>query len=957
MDFTAPIGGFQHCSATPLPTLSATAHLFRHETTGAELLWLDRPSENKTFCVSFQTLPEDDTGVFHILEHSVLCGSERYPVKEPFVELMKGSLNTFLNAMTFPDKTVYPISSRDDRDFDHLMRVYLDAVFCPSIYSNPNIFRQEGWHYQLDGDGNPSYVGVVFGEMKGALSSVDEVIQQRLCRMLFPDNCYRFCSGGDPEFIPQLTYEQFLACHRRFYAPSNARFFLDGPVPIGDILAFIGDTYLNDCDPRQPRPALSLQSPIPHRVETAEYELSPEEDPDGKAHFVLGKVAGSWQQVDKLLALEVLVDYLAGSNSAPATRAVLEQGLGEDLVLSLSDGIAQPYLTLQVQHCQASALSGLKAALQNIFRAILDRGLSREGLTASLNRLEFQSREDREPLGVELALRACNAWMYGGDPTLYLDLSEHFARLRSDWDEAAFAALLEEVFLEDQGMAELHVLPSQTLGQRKAQAEQARLASAAGSWSAHQRAQLLAEQQALEGWQQTPDTPEALATIPHLTVSELSPEPLWTDCDQEQLGRVRLLRPRLTTSGTAYFHLYFALPELAPEALSALSLLCRMLGKLPTRRHDGQQLQQAIKTYLGSLEFSLVPLGRQGDPDRARCYLLCSCSVLESNVDRAVSLIREVLLETVLNQPGAVEEILKQNYLSAQQNLIASGHQYAFQHILAGLTAEGKAAEAISGYGFYRYLRAKAEQFDFPSVLAPMEELMGSLSRLPMTLSVTGRVPSGALDALCDGLGGSETGPTVTLSAPISCRDAIVIPSEVAYAVQGGNLYRLGTQERGAHLLGAKILSLNYLWNRVRVQGGAYGAGLSTGANGNLVAFSYRDPNPANTLQVFRGAPDYLRTFCRDREPFDQLLIGAVSDSEPLLAAPIRSRLATERVLRGITLEQKRRERRELLDTSYGDLLDFADWLEELVGQENICIVGGAALLDSCGDAVHNRLL
>lgn len=956
MDFTAPIGGFQHCSATPLPALSATAHLFRHETTGAELLWLDRATENKTFSVSFQTLPEDDTGVFHILEHSVLCGSERYPVKEPFVELMKGSLNTFLNAMTFPDKTVYPISSRNDRDFDHLMRVYLDAVFRPSIYSNPNIFRQEGWHYELGQNGTPSYVGVVFGEMKGAMSSVDEVIQQRLCRMLFPDTCYRFCAGGDPESIPQLTYEQFLACHRRFYAPSNARFFLDGPVPIGDILAFIGDTYLNDCDPRQPRPTLPLQRTIPHRVETVEYELSPEEDPSGKAHFVLGKVVGSWQQVDKLLALEVLADYLAGSNSAPATRAVLEQGLGEDVLLSLSDGFAQPYLTLQVQNCQVSALSGLKTALQGIFRAILAKGLSREELTASLNRLEFQSREDREPLGVELALRACKSWMYGGDPTLYLDLTDNFARLRSHWDEAAFAALLEEIFLEDQGMAELHALPSQTLGRRKAEAEQARLAAAATSWRADQRARLQAEQQALERWQQTPDTPEALAALPHLTRSDLSPEPLWTDCDQETLGQVRLLRPRLTTSGTAYLYLYFALPELTSEELSALSLLCRLLGKLPTRRQDGQQLQRAIKTHLGSLDFSLVSLGSSGDPNRAWCYLLCSCSVLERNVDRAVSLIREVLLETELNHPDLVQEILKQSHLSAQQSLIASGHQYAFQHIFAGLTAEGKAAEAISGYGFYRFLRAKAEQFDFPSALAPMEELMGSLSGLPLTLSVTGRVDASALEALCAGLGGPETGPTVTLSGPVSCRDAIVIPSGVAYAVQGGNLYQTGHGERGSHLLGAKILSLNYLWNRVRVQGGAYGAGLSTGANGNLVAFSYRDPNPANTLNVFRAAPDFLRTFCRNREPFESLLIGAVSDSEPLLAVPVRSRLATERVLRGITLEQKRRERRELLDTAYGDLLDFADRLEELVAQQNICVVGGAALLDTCGDMIQNRL-
>lgn len=957
MDFSVPIGGFQHQSAIPLTALSATAHLFRHENTGAELLWLDRPSENKTFAVSFQTLPEDDTGVFHILEHSVLCGSERYPVKEPFVELMKGSLNTFLNAMTFPDKTVYPISSRNDRDFDHLMQVYLDAVFCPSIYSNPNIFRQEGWHYELDQDDNPSYVGVVFGEMKGAMSSVDEVIQQRLCRMLFPGNCYRFCSGGDPEFIPQLTYEKFLDSHRRFYSPSNAKFFLDGPVDMAHILAFIGDTYLTRRDELADLPPLPLQHTISQRTETVEYELSPEEDPSGKAHFVLGKVVGSWQQVDRLLALEVLLDYLAGSNSAPATRAVLEQGLGENLLLSISDGIAQPYLTLQVQNCQASALAGLKTALQGIFRSILAQGLSVAELTASLNRLEFQSREDREPLGVELALRACKSWMYGGDPTLYLDLSQQFARLRQNWDETVFAALLEEVFLEDQGIAELHVLPSQTLGQRKAEAEQARLAATAASWNAQDRSQIHAQLQELARWQQTPDTPETLKTIPHLTRSDLPQEPLWVDCDQERLGQVRLLRPQLTTAGTTYFYLYFALPDLTSEELSSLSLMCRMLGKLSSRRHDSQQLQQAIKTHLGSLEFSLVSLGTSGDPSQARCYLLCSCIVQEANVDQAISLIREVLLETKLHQPDQVKEILKQSYLSAQQNLIVSGHQFAFQHIFAGLSAEGAAAEAISGYGFYRYLRDRAEQFESARILAPMERLMVQISQLPLTVSVTGRVSSNALAALCDGLGGPESGPTITLSRPFSCQDAILIPSGVAYAVQGGNLYQLGKREQGSRLLGAKILSLNYLWNRVRVQGGAYGAGMSVGANGDLFAFSYRDPNPAITLQVFQSAPDFLRTFCKNREPFEQLLIGAVSDSEPLLAISVRGRQATERVLRGITREQKRRERQELLDTTYEDLLDFSDWLEEINRQQSICIVGGAALLDSCGDAVQNRLL
>lgn len=957
MDMIPSIAGFRCISVTPLAGIGATAHLFRHEKTGAEALWLERASENKTFSVAFQTLPEDDTGVFHILEHSVLCGSEKYPVKEPFVELMKGSLNTFLNAMTFPDKTMYPVSSRNDADFRNLMHVYLDAVFRPNIYRNPNIFRQEGWHYELDEAGKAGYVGVVFGEMKGALSSVDEIIQMKLKKLLYPDNCYRFCPGGDPEHIVELTGEQFVESHRRFYHPSNARIFLDGTMNIEAVLTDIDAEYLCKYDRREPDFSLAYQQTVSGCTDTVEYEIAPGEDKEGKAHFVMGKVVGTWKDVGKLLALEVLQDYLSGSNSAPATRAVLERGLGKDLQIALNDGIAQPYLALQVRNCTEEKLPEMKTAIQTIFREILKSGLDTEELTASLNRLEFRNRESREPFGVELAVRASQSWLYGGDPSIYLDLSGAFANLRSKLGSSYFTDLLQEVFLKEEGMAVLHVLPSDTLGEKKLKSERARLASVSAAWSDADKAAVAQAQKVLAEWQQSADTPEALAAIPHLTLADLSAEPLWTECAGEMRGDVRILRPQVTAAGTVYFNLYFALPEMEPEQLSVLSLLPQLLGSLPTRSRSERLLQREIKTHLGALEFSIASIGRAEAPNHAVCYLQCNCSALESNADHTVSLIREVLLETELNHPDLVEEILHQSYITAQKSLVMAGHQVAFYHALAGLTAEGAGAEAIDGYSRYRLLRAAAEHFDFTGALKRMEAVMGGLAFLPLTIGVTGKVSDEALDALCAGFGGKAGAPTVTLDEVKSSQDAISIPAGIAYAVQGGNMYRLGAKNHGSYALAAKILSLNYLWNEVRVQGGAYGAGLAVRNNGDVFSYSYRDPNPARTLGIYRGAAKYLRKFCENREAFDQLLIGAVSDSEPLLAAPMESRRAEERALRGITLEQKRRERRELLGASHTDLLLFCDLLEKGNEQRCTCIVGGTALLDACGDEAGSRLI
>lgn len=950
------LSGFTVTRAAALTNPAGTLYQLRHDKTGAELVWLDRPDPNKTFCVAFQTVPEDDTGVFHIIEHSVLCGSDRYPVKDPFVELLKGSLNTFLNAITFPDKTMYPVSSRNDRDFYNLMRVYLDAVFFPAIYHNPNIFRQEGWHYEFAEDGTLRRVGVVYGEMKGAFSSVDRMVYRNLNRMIFPDTTYGMDSGGDPANIPDLTFEQFLAAHRRFYHPSNARIFLDGSVDLPAALAIIDGEYLSRFEPRPRDFAVGVQAPIAPIARTLPYEIAPGEDPKDKAHFALGKVIGSWQDAERITAVKILSDVLFGSNSAPATRAILSAGLAQDVKAEVDDTIAQPAVYVHLSNCPEDRLPDMQTSLRALLRRVLESGLDRAELTASLNRTEFLNLERNEPYGVELAIHAASAWMYGGDPEQYLDLSGVFAALREKLNGTWFDDLAAEVFLSDEGFAALTLLPSNTLGREKAEAEAAELAQIAAGWSEERKAQIRAEQAELAAWQQQPDSREELASIPHLDRSDLSAEPLWTACAEEARGPVRILRPAIETTGTVYLNLYFALPPMALTELPKLALLTDLLGELPTRLHSREDLQREIKTWLGRIAFSVNPIGDPADPENAVCWLRAGCAVLTRNAARAVSLLREILLDTNLDQPETVREILQQSKLSATRSLTGSGHRYAALHALSGTSAESAANEMINGYGALQAFRALAELPDFPALRDELAALLTKLPTLPLTLSVTGDLPESDLADLIAGFGGPQAGPTITLTAERTVCDSVAIPSGVAYAARCGNLARLGTAYHGSFALASKLVSLSYLWNEVRVQGGAYGCGMQVTAPGMLSFFSYRDPNPARTLGVYRDCADWLRGFCDRRESFDQLLIGAVSDSEPLLSPENGSRQAAEAAIRGVTLAQKRRERRELMDVTYDDLRRFCDLLDRLDEHPNTCVVGGANLLDACGEAAGTRL-
>ncbi len=948
--------GFTVARAREVSELSATLVEMTHDKTGAELCWMDSGDVNKLFSVAFKTLPEDSTGVFHILEHSVLCGSEKYPVKEPFVELLKGSMNTFLNAMTFPDKTMYPVSSRNKTDFLNLTGVYLDAVFAPRILKTPDIFYQEGWHVELtEAGGEASLKGVVFNEMKGAMSSVDDVTEEAMLRLLYPDTCYGNNSGGDPEHIPDLTYEQFLASYRRYYHPSNARIWLDGDVPLAETLALIDD-YLSRFERGVGAPKIVPQQPIPKTEMTQEFEVAPGEDEATKAHLAIGKVVCSWEDREKAIAIANLCDVLAGTNEAPLKRALLESGLCQDVSLEFEQDAAQPAVMLRVKNMDDEKRGDVLKVVQDTVRGLAENGLDKASLEASLSRYEFQRKEPHEPRGLIRNIMALRSWLYGGDPLLHLLGDDVFKSLHKKLDGRYFEDLLTEIFLREEGMGILRLLPSCTYGERQRAKEAARVKAMQDSWTNEEEQRVLALNEKLVKWQQTPDSPEALATLPKLALSEVTPLPEKLDTRVVTEDGVRVLEHKASCKGVLHVSLYFKLTDYTLPELTALSLLPDLLLELPTKRHSALALSQAVKLHMGDLSFSLSSYSRD---DAATCTPMFGAymSALTEKLPEAEELLYEVLSETLLDQKERVREIVLQANESAKQTAVMAGHALALARSLARYSAQRAVYEAIgaSGVSYTRlsWLRDFAEHFDerYPAFLALLERFVqNTVCRARMEASVTsaGHVAIGSLLSRFDEGAPVPASAEYRFDAPGN--EGVRIPAQIGFAVLGYHLSQANAKYHGSARVLANILSYAFLWNKVRVQGGAYGAGASLREDGALFCYSYRDPSAARSLGVYRALAQDIRAFCESDEELTRYIISAIAETEPLKSPRQVGIDAYGDLCRGDDWEKLCLTRRETLETTKADLLRWADVLEDMAQHGAVCVVGHTDALDACKD-------
>lgn len=942
--------GFEQTRERRIPELGAVLHEYTHAKSGARLCWLERADENKSFCAAFRTLPFDDSGVFHILEHSVLCGSRNYPVKEPFVELLKGSLNTFLNALTFPDRTCYPVSSRNDQDFLNLMRVYLDAVLFPRIYEKQEIFQQEGWHYELE-NGVLTRSGVVLNEMKGAFADPDELLVNAMSRALFPDTPYRFVSGGDPDAIGSLQYEAFLAAHRRFYHPSNAFLLLDGSVETDAVFRLL-DEYLSQFTAIRPDTVLAAQAPVCPPQRTIEYLIPAGESPERRWKLGRGHVIGTYQDVQTIFAAQVLCDVLCGSNHAPLCRAILERGLAEDVLLGCDDQCMQPVLMLQVQNFREADLPAIEATIRDTLTALCETGLDREQIRASLASVEFKLRErdyGTMPRGLLFALEMLASWIYGGAPEARLCFDEILEALHRGVDTGYYETLLRQMMLENGHTAQILMQPSATCGEARQAREKEALAAVLQTLSAQQQDEIRARQTRLAALQQEPDSPEALATIPHVQLSDLPRDPAPVPTELREDGR--MIIHDLQTDGIVYTTAYFAADDLTPEELPYLTLLRSVLSQLPAGEMDAQELQKQLRLRLGSFSVGVSPITQLRDPQAYRLYATASCSALGSKLPEALSLAAAILTKTDFTNRGKLLEILRQLRDGLQQQIVSSGSSFAMLRASAALNAAGACTERSGGVDFYRWLCALEREFD-----ARADACIAALQRLSEKLFVTARlrlsVTGGTEDerqtvlrVLREALpAGQAPGPAHPAPLLPIRREGIVIPSEVSFAAVCGDVHAYS----GALRIACRAASLGHYWNEIRVQGGAYGTGLLLRDTGLATAYTYRDPDCARSRGAIGRTAAYLAAAAS--EPQEANIIGAISDAEPLLSPRLQGAVADTWLLKGMTQADRCRLRHEMLDTLPEQLAACGAQIGRALDEGVVCVLGPRTQLEACGD-------
>lgn len=940
--------GFRAEAAYESGELGGTLWQLRHEKTGAPLYWLDNGEENKVFCAAFRTVPSDDTGVFHILEHSVLCGSAGYPVKEPFLDLMKSSMNTFLNAFTFPDKTMYPVASRNERDFLNLTAVYLDAVFRPLLTENPGIFLQEGARIDFDQE-TPSFNGVVYNEMKGASSSLSSQIYRETERLLFPDTCYGFVSGGDPAAIPTLTYETFLETYRTFYHPSNGIFYLDGSVPVDPVLSLI-DGYLQAFEKQTVEVSVTAQPPIASVRAERSYEIGENEPAEKKTCIVFGRHAGDFSDRKRLMALEVLRSYLFGTNEAPIKRAVLESGLAEDVTFSVIDGMLQPFTLLLLRNTEKEHRDRLAEILRAAAEAVLAEGLPAEFISAELDRLQLAYHIPEEPQGVWRAVEMLSSVLYGGEPLAYLEHDGVISALRAEIGGGYFEDLIRAFFLEKAHTAEVILTPDPLLGKKRAQAEQALLRRTLAAMTPGRRAEAEARFAAFKAWQDAPDPPAAKAALPRLSVSDLapSPAPFITETEKQDGAEV-LFHPR-RAKGVTYMQLYFNACDLPPEDLPALSFLTGLFMQLPTSRHSVRELQRELKRLTGNCHADTLILPGES-PERAKLWLTMEYSALSEKLPQAAALAAEILVSTDFSDPGRVREILTQRTDRLYRAICASGSRYAGVRALAAGNAHYAAVDLAEGLGFYRWLKAFSADFDrrIGPFFAFAEKIIRSLCvAARLTTSQTADTFSPAAFDQVRAFPAGEKPREGTLQIPAAQperQEAFIIPGGVSFAALGADLRRLGTRYAGGMNVLSSMLTLGYLWNEIRVRGGAYGCGASLSSEETLRFTSYRDPSPMRSLSVYRAAASFLETQIADRTEVEQYIVSTVAETDPLRSPADWGKAADRLLLRGRTRADREREYKEMLGATAENLRAFAGVLVRAAAQGAVCVIGSREAL------------
>lgn len=942
--------------------------ILRHKKSGARIAILSNNDDNKVFYIGFRTPPEDETGVPHIIEHTTLCGSKKFPVKDPFIELAKGSLNTFLNAMTYPDKTVYPVASCNDQDFKNLMDVYLDAVFNPNITKYEEIFKQEGWHYELTGkDDELKINGVVYNEMKGAYSSPDEVLSSQIYRSLFPDNTYSKDSGGNPEYIPKLTYEAYLDFYHKYYHPSNSYIYLYGDMDVVERLEWLDKEYLSLYDYKKVNSEINKQPAFDEikNVE-AQYSITMDDSQENKTYLSYNRVVGD--TLDEMLyqAFDVLDYALVSSPGAPVKQALIDAGIGDDVYGSYDAGILQPVFSFVAKNANASQADEFESIIENTLKEVVKTGINKEALLAGINSSEFKFREadfGQFPKGLLFGLNCLDSWLFDDmKPFIHLECLGTFAKLRKAVDTDYFEKLIQEYLLDNTHGSSVTVKPERGLGNEREEALAKELSDYKASLSDEEIKKLIEDTEHLKKYQEEPSSDEDLRKLPMLTRADMKKNAMPFSNIEDELLDVKVVRHDIESNGIDYISFLFDAGDFAQSELGYLGFFTNALGLVSTEKYSYTDLANATNIYTGGISTGTASHPDIKDRNNFVFKFEVKLKVLEKNLDKALELMEQMLLTSDFTDTKRLGELVAQIKARLQANLSSSGHLVAAMRSMSSFSRYALYQDELKGVAFYRSIcRIEKELSESPKSvsdkLAAIARKLFARNRMLISFTGNNEAYGNAKPSLEKVIAGFNKMSAVGNQAEVhfnTAKEAFIDASQIQYVAKTGDFIREGYEYTGALRLLRIILSYDYLWINVRVKGGAYGCMNTFLRSGESYFVSYRDPNLSDTLDVYDRIPEYIKSFSPDERDMTKYIIGTFSALDTPMNPEAKGSRSLSAYLEGITYEQIQKERNEILNAQPEDIRRLADLVEAVLKKDSICVIGNENMIKESAGLFEN---
>ncbi|QUI22784.1 insulinase family protein [Vallitalea pronyensis] len=945
--------GFRLIKEEELTELNAVGRLFEHEKSGAKLVSIQNEDNNKVFSVNFRTPPEDHTGLPHIIEHSVLCGSRKFPIKDPFVELVKGSLNTFLNAMTFSDKTMYPVASCNDTDFINLVDVYMDAVFYPNMYHRPEILKQEGWHYDLNNpEEDVTIKGVVYNEMKGAFSSPEQVLFRKIQESLLPDTPYAKESGGDPDHIPELSQEQFLDFHKRYYHPANSYLYIYGDMDVDSTLAWLDEKYLDAFDRIAIDSAIPEQKPFNHiKEEMVEYPISSSESIEGKTYLSYNFVVGKAKDKFLYRAFDILEHILLEAPAAPLKKALIDAGVGKDVFGSFDNSLLQPTFSVVAKNADMDKKELFVTTIRETLENLVTHGIDKKQIEAAINYAEFKIREadyGRYPKGIYYAMMALDSWLYDGDPFMHLQYDETFEKLKEGLESDIFEELIQKAILDNNHGLLLIAEPKKGILTQKDQALKETLRGYKASLTEDEVNQLVKDTINLEKYQSQPDTKEDLEKIPLLDIEDIERVPEQLVLDEQALQNTKILVHETFTNNIAYVKLLFDTKKIPEDLIPYIGLLSRVLGKIDTENYTYGELSNAVNINTGGIHYSINIYGQIGEPDVFMPKFEVDGKCFYEKLPEMFALINETLFTTDLTDKRRLKQIISQSKSRMRMGLTNSGHAAAATRAESYFANTAIYKELTSGITFFHFMDKLEENFDAMAdevienlikvrdAIFRSEKLLVSLTAESEGFGLFDEEVKKFIHQLDDSI---MEGDDVALEH-IKRNEGFLTSDKIQYVAKAGNFINNGFKYSGTLKVLQTVASLDYLWNNVRVKGGAYGCMNGFSRNGNVYFTSYRDPNLKETLETYDNIDGFIKTFDVEEREMTKYIIGTISNLDRPLTPASKGEKALAGYLSNISHEDIIKEREEVLSTTKEAIRETADLVKSVLKQDNICVVG-----------------